>query len=119
VNELPNVVIVMGRCRSNRQDFGIRFEEKSRNQWTADWTFAVKESAAKKEGFDRSEITGSFGFDRSYPGCPHCHATSAFKCGCGKVACWDGETRAVICPWCSFEGELNGAVDSLGIGRDR
>lgn len=119
MNEQPNVVIVMARCSRSRRDFGIRFEEKARGQWMADWAFAIKEKAAKKEGYDHSAITGAFGFDIGYPGCLYCYARSVFKCTCGKVACWDGETRIALCPWCGSAIKLNSLVDSLQAGGDR
>ena len=118
MNELLNVVIVMSRCSSTKQAFGIRFEEKSQGRWIADWAFVIKEASAKKEGYDRSEIRGTFGFDRAYPGCPHCHSVSIFKCGCDKVACCDTEQRAVTCPWCGSTGELSGQVEKLHAGGD-
>lgn len=117
-NNFPNVVIVMARCNHNRQPFGSRFEEKARGQWLADWAFALKETAARKEGYDRNEIVGVFGFDRAYPGCPHCHAISLFKCGCGRVACWDGDRNSVTCPWCGSIGKVSGPVHSLNGGDD-
>lgn len=121
MNELPNVVIVTARCSHNRQGFAIRFEQKAHGQWIADWAFAVKETLARKarkEEYDRSEITGAFGFDAAYPGCPHCRAKGVFKCGCGKVACWDGERGAITCPWCGARGKLSGHIESLGAGGD-
>lgn len=119
MNELPNVVIVMARCSDSRQCFGIRLEEIERDQWTADWAFAMKEGSAKKEGYDQTEVRGTFRFATVYPGCPYCRAVSIFKCNCGKVACWNSESHTVTCPWCEAQGELNSPVESLGVGRDR
>ena len=119
MSQLPNVVIVMARCSHNQQGFGIRFEEKSQGQWACDWAFAVKDATASKEGYDRGEIAGAFGFDSTYLGCPHCRAPTFFKCGCGKVGCWDGERQTVTCPWCEVRIELSGQIESLGVKRDR
>jgi hypothetical protein len=114
----PKVVIVMARCSHSQQSFGIRFEQKLPNQWVADWAFAIKEAAAKREGYDKSEIAGSFGFDAAYPGCPYCEASGIFKCSCGKVACWDGKCRKVTCPWCGRSSEIAGEIESLSVGKD-
>src|SRR4051794_35303984 len=81
-----NVVVVMGRCSSSRSAFGVRFEEKRRAQWVADWAFPVKEAAGQREGFDRGDIQGTFTFDPTYPGCPYCKSHSVYRCECGKVA---------------------------------
>lgn len=114
-----NVVIVMARCRQDGQGFGLRFEEVGKGRWAADWSFAVKEVSAKREGYDRGEIAGEFHFTPNYPGCPHCQAPSMFLCGCGKVSCWDGKSRKVICPWCSQTVDLEGSIKSLKAGGDR
>ena len=119
MNELPRVVIVMARCNKSRNNFGIRFEEKKRGQWVADWSFAIKETSAKKEGYDKGVISGSFVFENDYPGCSYCHARPVFKCSCGKVSCWNGEQLRVTCPWCLSQGELSDGVESLGTETDR
>ena len=31
------------------QLYGIRFEEKARNQWEADWAFPIREKTAKND----------------------------------------------------------------------
>jgi hypothetical protein len=117
MSQILNVVIVLGRCRRSRRPFGIRFEEKGRNRWLADWAFAVKETTAGREGYDRGEITGSFSFDPAFPGCPSCEARNLFKCDCGKVSCWGGEA-VVTCPWCGNTGQIKGEVSGLGAGGD-
>jgi hypothetical protein len=114
-----NIVIVMSRCTQFKAGFGIRLERQAAKQWQATWAFAIKEGVAKKEGYDKSQITGNFSLATSYPGCPHCQARGFFKCGCGNVACWNRENRTVICPWCGQRGELSGEVTSLNAGADR
>jgi hypothetical protein len=121
LNELPNVVILIARCSRSKQSFGIRLEkkvEKADDLWIADWAFAIKEKAIEREGYDQSEVDGTFGFDPAYPGCPYCHAPSVFQCVCGKVACWDGESRIATCPWCGSTVELREPIESLTVGRD-
>lgn len=78
MNELPRVVVVMARCNKSKNNFGIRFEEKVRGQWFADWSFAIKETSAKKEGYDKGKISGNFVFENDYPGCSYCHARAIF-----------------------------------------
>jgi hypothetical protein len=119
MTERLNVVIVMARCRQSRQPFGLRFEEKQPGHWLADWAFPLKETSARREGYDRSEIRGAFGFDTGFPGCPSCRAHSIFRCGCGKVACWDGEQQVVTCPWCGNTARLEGTIDRLSMEHDR
>jgi hypothetical protein len=115
-----NAVVVLARCSHSQLPFGIRFEEKTSGRWAADWAFAVQEAAAKREGYDRGSVSGSFAFDAAYPGCPSCRAASCFRCSCGNIACWNGEQHSVTCPWCRCTGELSsGTVSDLNVGGDR
>ena len=116
--EIPKVVIVLGRCSRRGDLHGMRFEETDRGHWQADWAFPVREQTAHRERFDRSDITGSFSFALGYPGCPGCGAFSYFRCCCGKVACWDGRSERVTCPWCRQTSTLQGSVDRLSAGTD-
>ncbi len=109
----------MARCSQNGQDFGIRFEEKGRGRWIANWAFDSQETSARRGEYDRGEITGDFEFDADYPGCPHCGAPSIFQCVCGKVACWNGESHAITCPWCGTTVELRDPIGSLSARADR
>ncbi len=120
MREIPKVVIAIARCRDSKNTFGIRVEEKAPAQWFADWAFSIPEAKAAKEGYDRSEISGSFVIDsQHYPGCPYCHVPGFFKCGCGKVTCWDGEAQKVTCSWCGAKGILGGEMETLHAGSDR
>ena len=115
-----NGVIVLARCYKSKMGFGMRFERFKPLEWTATWAFAVQDAAAKREGYDRTKITGAFLFDPAFPGCPHCRVKSFWLCeNCQKVACCDGETRSVTCPWCGAKGELSGTVEQLDAGDDR
>jgi len=114
-----NVVIVLARCSRSKQLFGIRFEEKGRNQWLADWAFPIKEVMARREGYDRGEIRGTFQIAPTFPGCRSCGAVGFFSCGCGKVGCWDGESGMATCPWCGSSGELSGEITELKADADR
>ena len=119
MERILNAVVIMARCAINRQGYGIRLEEKSKNYWEADWAFTLKEKAAAIEGYEGSTISGTFCFAAEYPGCPHCGSRSIFKCGCGKVACWNGEIRQVTCPWCGNTAELAGEIKTLSADSDR
>lgn len=115
-----NIVIVSNRCSRSKQGFGIRFERRNDKLWAATWAFGLKESAAKKEGYDKTRVKGSFVIEPEYPGCPHRRAKSFFLCGkCGHVACYDDESARVVCPWCARSGEIGGAIESLEAGTDR
>lgn len=116
---LPNVAVILARCRRYRHGYGIRIEEYDRGTWIGDWAFAVRDDVARRERYDNSVIEGHFSFSDSYPGCPHCGDTFAFLCGCGRSACWDDQTRIVTCPWCGVRGEVAGHVTRIAIDGDR
>jgi hypothetical protein len=103
---IPHVVIALARCGRLKDLFGIRFEEKQGNTWTGTWAFKIKEETAKKEGYDRDMIKGSFAME-NYPGCPYCGARGFFICGrCGRVVCLSENVSEVTCSWCGNKGRL-------------
>jgi len=128
-----SVVVVLARCRHTKEYFGIRFEESKglaqgsgfgfglnpKRIWVTDWAFEIANEMGKKERYDKTEIEGIIGMAITYPGCPHCNGKSIFKCGCGKVACWDAETKVVTCPHCGMLARLSGQIESLNSGVDR
>jgi hypothetical protein len=120
MSQLPNVVIVMSRCSRSRETYGMRFEQQSQSLWVADWAFPVRESSAKKEGYDQNDIKGDFAFDDEYPGCPYCHSMGAIYCGrCQKVSCRDEHSTTARCGWCGFSGQIgSGGVGGLKAGGD-
>jgi hypothetical protein len=115
----PKVVIIMARCSRSKKSFGIRMEDKLAGQWSADWAFAMKEDAAKREGYDKSDISGNFSIDDTYPGCPYCEQLSFVKCGkCEKVSCGGEQGSTHVCPWCNNNAQISGYIESLSAGND-
>lgn len=114
-----NVVVKVSRCSTNRQPFGVRLEEAGRNNWEVTWAFPVKESTAGKEGYDRSEIKGSFRVIDAYPGCPSCSAQALVLCAnCGKLGCWNPRNQMYRCPWCQSSGLVQGEISSMRADQD-
>jgi hypothetical protein len=120
MDQMPNVVIIMSHCSRSRESFGIRFEEQGRGMWVADWAFPVRDTLARKEGYDHAEIKGTFAFDGKYPGCPYCGSISLIFCPrCERVSCYDGKSANVSCGWCSFSSQIGGSsVGGLKAGGD-
>ncbi len=115
-----SIVIATARCSSKLGMYGLRLERVSLSNWAVTWAFAIKEQAAKKEGYDQTRVMGSMSMAEAFPGCPHCRAKAFFKCGaCGKLGCWNGEDRTVTCPWCNTKTPLTGEITSLDAGTDR
>ena len=120
----PKVVIIMPRCSHSKQSFGIRLEEKLTGEWMADWTFPIKEAAAKREGYDKSKNAGSFLVNDVYPDCPHCKQESFVKCGgtlfsrCNKVSGGEEQGNFYTCPWGENKAQISGYIESLSVGND-
>lgn len=112
------VAIVLARCCQSKAEFGIRFEQLT-SLWIADWAFLLKPGTAKREGYEKTRLDGQFQFANNYPGCPKCKSGSIFLCTCGNVGCWNGQTKAVTCPWCSQRVTLECPIESLPAGQDR
>jgi transcription elongation factor Elf1 len=111
------VIVVTGRCSKMKQGFGIRFEETGEGLWTATWCFALSDNVARREGYDKQEIKGSFRFAKEFPGCPHCGNQDFFLCSCEKVGC-KGSSDQVTCPWCGRSGIVQGTAEKVSAGRD-
>ncbi len=114
-----SVAIAVARCTHSRSQFGVRIELKAPRTWVADWAFVLNESAAHKEGYNRTRIEGRFCIDDVYPGCPFCSAHALVLCDCGRVSCLSRESAVVTCPWCGKQGQVGGQPSSLGVANDR
>ena len=48
--------------------------------------------------------------------CPSCKNANIVSCGlCGKIACWDGASKRVICPHCKHEGNVSGRMKAVTV----
>ena len=116
--KIDTELIVTARCRASKRTFGIRFEKHASNHWVGTWAFPVLERNTGKAVQDRLGIAGTISLADSYRGCPHCESSQLLKCECGGVACWDGDTKSVICPWCETAGVVEGIFERLEGGED-
>jgi len=104
-----NAIVILAKCRKNKNTFGIRAEEKSRNFISFTWAFPIADSSAKREGYDQTGLSGSVEFDNDYPGCPYCKEANFVQCGkCKKLTCYAGD-RTFTCAWCGNQGEVTTA----------
>jgi hypothetical protein len=120
VTEHSRVVVVVARCsRQPGKAFGIRCERSEGTSWSGTWAFALRESAAEREGYSQS-IEGSLSMDAAYPGCPSCMRGGLAVCGsCGGASCWGGELGEHPCPWCGTRSRVEGEITRLRAGGDR
>ena len=116
INQLK-VAIVKARCSRTTRSFGIRFDQSAAS-WLANWSFPFGDENVNRPESEAIHVDGHFAIGASYPGCPDCKAASFFRCGCGKVGCWDGKSPTVTCPWCNQFGTLAGTMDFLNVSED-
>ena len=105
--------VALAKCQKSKQLFGIRMEQKGYGTWELTWAFALDARYARKEGYDKESVNGSFSCGPEYPGCPYCGSRQWVKCTCGKLGCWHGEGM-FTCPWCGRSGEVV-SVESMSI----
>jgi hypothetical protein len=117
---MPNVIVALARCsRGSGQSFGIRIEEMSPKKWAATWAFPLQAGAAQREGYDRTDIRGSFGLADGYPGCPSCEQRGFVQCGaCEELGCWES-SEMYTCPWCQRTSGIAGEIGGIRAGGDR
>ena len=101
---LPNVVVVSAKCGKNRKTMGIRYEEMQPSNWVCTWSFKIDEDKARREGYEKSVVKGSFSHGDSFPGCAHCNSQSFVKCDCGSLSCYKEESNTFTCAWCGIQG---------------
>ena len=60
-------------------------------------------------------LSGPFGIDPGYRGCPRCGADSYVRCGaCGGLSCWRSTDRMSTCGACGRRAPVSGRIESLG-----
>lgn len=99
--------IIPAKCSKHNKPFGVRVEKRE-NDWVRTWAFPINEAKAKREGFRKTQITGSLEATPDYPGCPYCGAKEFIIClGCGKMSCWNEERKSAYCYHCNTQiGEI-------------
>ena len=80
--------VILAKCSASNKTYGIRVEMRG-SDWVSTWAFPIDDGKAKREGFDRTKIKGTFQPVDGYPGCPYCNAQTLAQCPCGKMICYD------------------------------
>jgi hypothetical protein len=104
-------MVVMASCQQSKLPFGITVHRAGK-VFEFNWAFKISASSAKREGFESNKVNGNIFNANTYPGCPHCGATSWFQCGnCKRFVCMRPDQKIVKCPVCGNEGEVYAAED--------
>ena len=109
-------VIVLCKCGTHHQTFGIRTERIKSGHWEMNWAFPIKGAAAKREGNDKTTISGAITLAESFPGCPFCGGKSYIVCSnCGHMSCQIMRGAKFQCAWCGIKGVIEGGSGDLQI----
>lgn len=102
----PEATVALCKCKETHKIFGVRFEKVAQDHWKYTWAFPMKESTAKREGYDVTLIDGQIEPDIDYPGCPYCGSKHFVVCECGKLNCKVSSGNTFTCEWCGMSGTL-------------
>lgn len=118
--ERIEATVALCKCKESKKMYGVRFQKIANHRWKYTWSFPVKSSTAKREGYDATIIDGMIEPDAEYPGCPYCGRKSFVVCDCGKLNCYISYDGTFKCDWCGKKGTLTD-YDGSGIqsGGDR
>lgn len=106
MKEMNEAVVVLAKCREAHKTYGIRAERTGGNQWCLTWAFPIKESSAKREGYDKTSIGGKIECGPDYPGCPYCGQKNFTVCSCGHLNCTILKNGLFTCEWCGAQGTI-------------
>lgn len=117
----PEARIAMCKCKESKgQTYGVRFQRNG-SGWSYTWAFKMKESSAKREGYNDTQIMGNIEPGEEYPGCPYCKTKYFVVCGaCQHLNCNTSATNVFTCEWCGNTGTLGCfGGDGIASGGDR
>jgi hypothetical protein len=106
-----------GLCRTKSSRFLMQ-ANKIGDQWHIVSASNFEAEIGVSKSFDKREIAidGNQVFLCDTFRCPSCKNPGILSCGaCGKIACWDGESKTVTCPNCNHEGAVSGRIKTLSV----
>lgn len=117
MNKFKEAVVLLAKCGEQHKTYGMRAEKISNDHWIITWAFPIKESAAHREGYDKTTVRGTIEFSSDYPGCPYCGGNSITLCSCGNVSCTILKNDMFTCEWCKTDSTIcdyNGEISFIG-----
>lgn len=119
MSEFKEAVIVLAKCGESHKTYGMRVEKHGKDNWLVTWAFPIKESSAKREGYDKTTVKGNIQFADDYPGCPFCGGTQLTVCSCGHLSCTIVKNGVFTCEWCGTQGQIGAyGGEAIAAGMD-
>ena len=111
--------VLIAKCGESHKSYGIRMEKTGTDRWLTTWAFPIKDSSAKREGYDKIQVKGDISFSDDYPGCPYCGGHGLTLCPCGHLSCTIMRSNVFTCEWCGMQGEIgNYSGETIVAGAD-
>ena len=105
MSEFKEAVVLIAKCGESHKSYGIRMEKTGTDRWLTTWAFPIKDSSAKREGYDKIQVKGDISFSDDYPGCPYCGGHGLTLCPCGHLSCTIMRSNVFTCEWCGMQGD--------------
>lgn len=118
---MENLFFLEAKCGATKQTFYPRYDLGADDSWVL--TYGVKELPAGQKVSNTGNSRLDFSDMRDGPQykCPWCGNHSYTMCGyCGKITCYNGKDRIVVCAYCRKKGRIGGTIsqdDMKGIVR--
>lgn len=106
MSKVNEAVVILAKCGDHHKAYGMRVERAERDQWLVIWAFPIRESAAKRENYDKTTVKGAIAFADEYPGCPYCGRKELTLCSCGRLNCTIVNSGVFTCEWCGVRGQI-------------
>ena len=56
MSDFNEAVVLIAKCGESHKTYGMRLEKTGHDRWLTTWAFPIKESSAKREGYDKVQV---------------------------------------------------------------
>ncbi len=106
-----NTVFLEAKCVNCNKKFFPRYDLAADGYWTL--TIGVTSLNCNQKTLEKSNFKWQPKYRKTGPryNCPWCGNDSYVKCGkCGKLTCYESETKKFLCAHCGNSGEVSGSI---------
>ena len=119
MREFNEAVVLIAKCGESRRTYGMRLEKTGHDRRLATWAFPIRESSAKRGGYDKVQIKGDISFSDDDPGCPCCGGYGLTLCACGHLSYTILRNDIFTCEWCGTQGKIGDySGEAIAAGTD-
>jgi len=109
-------------CKETMKSILMRFEHRNPDSWVLTSTVPLKSNNMGMDFNHIEEISGVFGTDPGYRGCPYCKSWGYVLCICGALCCWEFKNgkpvpKRFTCLSCGLKGRLKKPIKQMDTSR--